>query len=118
MWNPESIRCVEEKDFNAVANRCGTDGNYITRAVSVWHEEILCGYFITCTSLGVRTFHGFKFVKGGLEYQIPMARKYIEEESLEYSVFKTKETEAVLKVLGFRKIATKDGWSIAKKYEN
>lgn len=115
MWDKDKIRIVEERDFNKVSKRCNNNGVGIVRAVSIWHEEILCGYFLTCEYEGVRSFHGFKFVKGGLEIQIPLVRKYIEEEKLEFSVYKTKETRAVLRILGFKDIGSKGEYTVTRK---
>ena len=114
-WNRNKFRWVEETDFKSVAHKCATDETYIVRAVSVWHDDLLCGYLITCDSFGIRSFHGFKFVTGGLEFQMPMTRKYIEEEKLEYSMFHTNKTKAVLRILGFKEVYSKDGHTLSRK---
>lgn len=114
-WDKNKFRWHEEKDFESVMKRCGDHKAGIVRAVSIWHDDLLCGYFLTCEYGGIRSFHGFKFVKGGLEFQIPMARKYIAEEKLEYSAYITKQTGAVLRVLGFKDIGSRNGVFVARK---
>lgn len=92
------------------------DPKKISRAMGAYNEEgALCGYFLTCTFLGVRSFHGFKFIKGKLSTQFKMARKYIDIEELKYSGYRNKEADVMLRALGFTKIYSINGISVAKK---
>ena len=114
-WQRNKFKYIEEEDFDAVSKRCGNNGIGIVRAVSIWHDDLLCGYLLTCDYDGFRSFHGFKFVKDGLVYQLEFARRYIEEEKLTISAYNKKETRAILRVLGFKEIGSKDGVFVARK---
>lgn len=120
-FQADKFELKEESDFEAVRDEIvkrgegSFDHTTISRAVSVWHDYILCGYFITCQFGGQRSFHGFKFVKGGLEFQLPMTRKYIDQEQLQYSAYLTKETRALLRVLGFKDIGSFEGVPVMRR---
>jgi len=87
----------------------------ITRAMGAYKDQELWGYFLTCSFLGVKSFHGFKFKKGEMLTQMKMARKYIEVEELQYSGYRTKQAGAVLKVLGFKDVFHINGITVAKR---
>lgn len=88
----------------------------ITRAMGAYDQDNkLCGYFLTCDYLGIKSFHGFKFSKGQLNIQFKMASKYLEIEKLKYSGYKNKETKVFLRALGFKEILHINGITIAKR---
>lgn len=76
----------------------------ISRAMEVLKDGKTCGYFLTCCLYGIKSFHGFKFVKWQIRTQMKMARWYIDIENLKYSCYKTPEAAAILHRLGFKDI--------------
>jgi hypothetical protein len=114
------IRWVEETDFERVCEEIKKrgeeiDGEFVKRVVSIWDDDLLCGYFLTCEYAGVRSFHGFKFSKGKLDIQLPLCRKYLEEERLEYSAYKTRKTKAILKILGFKDFFKQNNITVVRR---
>ncbi len=99
----------------------GFSHEHIDRAMAVHRSDcvgfvdIPVGYFLTCDFLGIRSFHGFKFVKGDLMIQFQMARKYIDMENLKFSSYRNKGSGAVLKRLGFKDVATINGVTVAQR---
>lgn len=92
------------------------DPNLIERAMGAYDEERnICGYFLTCSFLGVRSFHGFKFIRGRLPVQLAMARKYIDMEDLKYSSYRNKEAKIFLRALGFKDIYQINNITVAKR---
>lgn len=112
------LECADfEEVKNEIVRRGEADFEYhtIKRAVAIWHDHTLCGFLMTCEFNGVKSFHGFKFVKGGLQFQMPMTRKYIDEEGLEFSSYLTRKTEMLLKILGFKEIGNFNGVPIMRR---
>jgi hypothetical protein len=119
-WELNKFRLIEEKNIEEVCRQASlhgeeADGSIIKKAVAVWHDDLLCGYFLTVEYGEVKSFHGFKFVKGGLKFQFPMMKKYIEEEKLEYSLWTVRANEAMLKLLGFKEISVINNYHIMRR---
>lgn len=87
----------------------------ISRAMAAYKDNELWGYFLTCSFLGIRSFHGFKFKQGEMITQLKMARTYIDMEELKYSTYRTPKAGAVLKVLGFKDLYKIKNVTVAKR---
>lgn len=115
-----SLKDVEDK--NKVVFDIVTQTGYelfdprtIDRAMAASKDNELWGYFLTCSYMGMKSFHGFKFKHGEMTTQLKMARKYIEIENLKYSSYRTRRSGAVLKILGFKDVFHINGITVAKR---
>lgn len=101
-WKKEKFYIREEFNFDEIAKKCNTSSDNIRRVVSVYYDDMVCLYLLTCSYNNIRSFHGYNFVKHAQWLLLPFARKYIEEEKLEWSSYNTEATKAILKRLGFK----------------
>lgn len=107
-WVKDEVR-KRDPEFRDYPNE------YFERCVAVYEDKVLHGFFITCTHVGIRSFHGYKFTKDRISEQMELAKKYIAMEKLEFSSYTNKKAGAALRLLGFKDLCVLDGVHIARK---